>query len=186
MTAYWMARTSGPSAAISPAVRAAVASVDGDVTMTNFLTLRASFAFDRDFMDLEHSELGKHAKVAPLFAVIALLLSAVGLIAVVAYSVSQRTREIGIRMAIGATGEDIRLLILREGLIPVVVGVVIGVAISLAANQLLRAQLVGVSPTDPLVMAGAPALLVLVAIVASQLPARRAVAVDPVVALRAE
>jgi predicted permease len=184
LTAYWMARTSGPPAAIASAVRAAVEAVDSDVSLANFLTLRESFAFDRDFMDLEHSELGKHAKVAPVFAIIALLLSAVGLIAVVGYAVSQRTKEIGIRMAVGATSTDIRRLILRQGLVPVAVGVVIGVTLSLAANQLLRAQLVGVSPTDPVVLTSAPALLVMIALLASQLPARRAVAVNPVVALR--
>ena len=186
MTAYWMARTSGPPASIASAVRAAVAAVDPDVSLANFVTLRESYAFDRDFMDLEHSELGKHAKVAPVFAIIALLLSAVGLIAVVGYSVSLRTREIGIRMAIGATGANIRRLILREGLVPVGIGVIAGMALSLAANQLLRAQLVGVSPNDPVVLMSAPALLVFVALCASQLPARRAVAVDPVVALRSE
>jgi putative ABC transport system permease protein len=137
-------------------------------------------------MDLEHSELGKHARVAPVFAIIALLLAAVGLIAVVGYSVSQRTKEIGIRMAIGATGSDIRRLILREGLPPVAIGVVIGIVLSLAANQVLRAQLVGVSPYDPGVMTVAPLMLTLIAVVASLLPARRAAAVDPTVALRNE
>jgi ABC-type antimicrobial peptide transport system permease subunit len=137
-------------------------------------------------MDAEHSELGKHAKVAPVFAGIALVLSALGLIAVVGYSVDQRTREIGIRMAIGATPVDIRRLILREGLAPVAAGVAGGVVLSLFANQLLRSQLVGVSPSDPIALIAAPALLTVVAILAGQLPTRRATRVDPVIALRAE
>jgi predicted permease len=186
LNAYWMARSTGDPGAIAAAVRVAVEAVDRDVALANFLTLRASFAFDRDFMDLEHSELGKHARVAPVFAIVALLLAAIGLIAVVGYSVSQRTREIGIRMAIGATRSDIRGLILRDGLPPVAVGVIVGVALSLTGNQLLRAQLVGVSPHDPIVMTAAPLILTVIAVAASLLPARRAVAVDPVVALRNE
>jgi predicted permease len=186
LTAYWMARTNGDPVAIASAVRTAVESVDRDVALANFLTLRASFAFDRDFMDLEHSELGKHARVAPVFAIIALLLAAVGLIAVVGYSVSQRTREIGIRMAIGATSTDIRRLILRDGLPPVATGLVAGIALSLGANQLLRAQLVGVSPYDPIVMTAAAMTLTVIAVMASLVPARRAVAIDPVIALRTD
>lgn len=184
LSAYWFARSSAPATRLAAPVREAVEAVDPDVQIASLGTLRASFAFDRDFMDLEHSELGKHAKVAPIFAGIALLLSMIGLIAVIAHSVSQRTKEIGIRMAIGATTTDIRQLILREGLSPVAIGVVAGIGLSLAGNRLLQSQLVGVSPHDPFVMTAAPILLVLVASVASQLPARRAASVDPVVALR--
>lgn len=186
LTAYWMARTTVTPSAVAAAVRAAVQSVDPDVTLSNFLTLRESFAFDHDFMDAEHSELGKHARVAPVFAVVAVVLSGVGLIAVIGCSVRQRTKEIGIRMAVGATATDVRRLILKEGLIPVSLGVAAGLSLSIAANQLLRSQLVGVSPNDPLVMFAAPALLIAVALAASQLPARRAMLVDPVVALRAD
>ncbi len=181
---YWLARTTVPATLVADALRRAAESIDADVPVTNFATLEQSFAFDRDFMDLEHSELGKYAKVAPIFAGIALLLSAIGLIAMIAHSVGQRTKEIGVRMAIGATGPDIRRLILREGLSPVAVGVVAGLALSLAVNRLLESQLVGVSPYDPGVMTAAPLLLTLIAVAASLLPARRAVAVDPVVALR--
>jgi predicted permease len=184
LAAYWLARTSLPPEHVARLVRAAAESVDPDVPVSNFLTLKASFAFDRDFMDAEHSELGKHAKVAPVFAVIALLLSAIGLVAVIAHAVSQRTKEIGIRMAIGATTANIRRLILGEAMWPVAIGVVTGLALSLAANQLLRSQLVGVSPNDPLVLITAPLTLTLVAILASQIPARRAAAVDPVITLR--
>ena len=184
LSMYWLARSSGSADLVAAAARRAAESIDADVPVANFATLEQSFAFDRDFMDLEHSELGKYSKVAPIFAGVALLLAAIGLVAVIAHSVSQRTKEIGVRMAIGATGPDIRRLILREGLSPVALGVLAGLALSLAVNRLLESQLVGVSPYDPGVMIGAPLILTLIAAAASLLPARRAVAVDPVVALR--
>src|SRR5439155_18793907 len=112
------------------------------------------------------------------------LLSAVGLFAAIAHSVTQRTKEIGIRMAIGAVAADVRRMVFREGMVPVVIGVVAGLATSLAVNRVLQSQLVGVSPYDPVTMIGAPLVLIVVALVACQLPARRAVNVDPVIALR--
>jgi putative ABC transport system permease protein len=130
--------------------------------------------------------LGKHALVAPVFAAIALLLAAIGLTAVIAHSVTQRTKEIGVRMAIGAAARDISRMILREGMSPVVIGMMLGLAASLAVNRILQSQLIGVTPYDPVTMAGASALLILVALAACQIPARRAMRVDPVVALRHE
>jgi ABC-type antimicrobial peptide transport system permease subunit len=135
-------------------------------------------------LDAEHSELGKHAKVAPIFAVVALLLSGTGLYAVIAYSVSQRTKEIGVRMAIGAAAHDIRHLIFREGLRPVMLGLLVGLTMSLAVNRILQSQLVGVSPDDPVTLASAPAVLILVALIACQIPSRWALRIDPAVALR--
>jgi predicted permease len=184
--AYFLLRTSLPPNQLAPAVRADVHSVDPDVVLEDFGTLQASFAFDRDFMDAAHSELGKHAKVAPVFAVIALLLSAIGLSAVIAHSVSQRTKEIGVRMAIGAGASDVRRMILREGMSPVAVGMMFGLAAAVAVNRILQSQLVGVSPYDLITLIGAPALLSLVALIACQIPARRAMQVEPVVALRHE
>jgi putative ABC transport system permease protein len=137
-------------------------------------------------MDAEHSELGKHATVGPVFAVIALLLGAIGVAAVLAHSVSQRTREIGIRMAIGAAARDIRRLVVREAMRPVAAGVAVGLVSALALNRILQSQLVGVSPYDPATLIGAPLLLIAVALIACRLPVRRAVCVDPVVALRHE
>ncbi len=135
-------------------------------------------------MDIEHAEMGKHAAVAPIFAVMALLLAAIGLYAVIAHSVSQRTKEIGVRMAIGAAAEDIRRMVLRDGMSPVAIGMILGLAASLAVNRILQSQLVGVSPYDPVTMVAAPAVLILVALLACQIPARRAMNVDPTVALR--
>ena len=135
-------------------------------------------------MDLEHAELGKYAAAAPVFAAIALLLAGVGLYAVVAYAVGQRTKEIGIRMAVGAAQSDIRRLVLREELVPVAVGLAVGLAVSFAANRVLRVQLVGVSPFDLATLMAASSLLIIVALFACQVPSRRAMRVDPVVALR--
>jgi putative ABC transport system permease protein len=137
-------------------------------------------------MDAEHSELGKYSTAAPVFAVVALLLAATGLVAVVANSVAQRTREIGIRMAIGAAPRDILRMILTEGLRPVGTGLAAGLAASVAVNRVLESQLVGVSPSDPLVMVTAPAILLITALVAFRIPVQRALGVDPAVALRHE
>ena len=184
--AYFLVRTSAPPEQVTQAIRAEVEQVDPDVALEGFGTLKASFAFDRDFMDAEHSELGKHAKVAPVFALIALLLSAVGLSAVIAHSVSQRTKEIGVRMAIGAAARDVRRMILREGMSPVVIGTLLGMAAGFGVNHVLQSQLVGVSPYDLVTMAGAPVVLNVVALIACQIPAHQATQVEPVVALRHE
>jgi putative ABC transport system permease protein len=148
--------------------------------------LKANVAFDRDRMDVAHGELGKSAVAAPIFALIALLLASIGLSAVVAHSVTQRTKEIGVRIAIGAAASDIRRMVFQEGMRPVALGLIAGVAVALGVNRILQSQLVGVSPYDPVTLAAAPAVLVLVALVACQIPARRAIRVDPVVALRHE
>lgn len=182
--AFFLVRTGVPPSQIAAAVRRAVQTVDRDVTLEEFDTMEASFAFERDFMDAEHSELGKHAKVAPFLAGVALLLAGAGLYAVIAYSVSQRTKEIGVRMAIGAASHDIRRLIFREGLRPVMLGLLVGLMMSLAVNRILQSQLVGVSPYDPVTLATAPAALILVALIACQIPSRWALRIDPAVALR--
>jgi ABC-type antimicrobial peptide transport system permease subunit len=135
-------------------------------------------------MDLEHSALGKHATMAPVFAGIALLLSVVGLMAAVAHSVSQRTKEIGIRMAIGATAHDISRMILREGMTPVAVGLFVDVIAAGGAKRLLQAQLVGVSPSDPATMIVGSIVLLVVALTGCRIPVRRAIRVEPVLALR--
>jgi putative ABC transport system permease protein len=113
-----------------------------------------------------------------------LVLAAIGLYAVIAHSVGRRTREIGVRMAIGATVEDIRRMIFSEGMLPAAVGTILGLAASLAVNRVLQSQLVGVSPYDPATIASAPAILALVALLACGIPARRAMNVDPAIALR--
>ncbi len=182
--AFFLLRTRVPAEGVAPSVRAAVEKLDRDVLLADFTTLKDHLGFDRDYMDFEHSELGKYSAVAPVFALIALLLGAIGLYAVIAHSVSQRTKEIGVRMAIGAVGEDIRGMIFRDGMLPVAIGLILGLAASLGVNRILQSQLVGVSPYDPVTMTAAPAILILVALLACQIPARRAMNVDPAIALR--
>jgi putative ABC transport system permease protein len=120
------------------------------------------------------------------FAATALLLAAGGLYGVIAYLVTQRTREIGVRLALGARRSDIFSLILGHGFRLVLAGVVLGLAGALAATRLLSGLLYNTSALDPLIFGSVAALLTLVALIASCLPARRAINVDPVVALRAE
>ena len=184
--AFFLARTGVPPDHVARTVRAEVQKLDPDVILEDFTTLKASFAFDRSRMDLEHGEMGKYAAVAPIFALLALLLAAIGLYAVIAHSVRQRTKEIGVRIAIGAASHDIRRLIFGEGMRPVALGLVVGLTVSLAVNRILQSQLVGISPYDPVTLATAPAVLILVALLACHIPAQRALRVDPAVALRHE
>jgi predicted permease len=184
--AFFLARTSGAAEPIAAAARAALQDLDAGVGLDYFGTLESTFAFDRDFMDAEHSELGKYSKAAPAFAAVALLLAAVGLVAVLAHSVAQRTREIGVRMAIGAAPRDIRRMVVGESLQPVALGLATGLVAAAAVNRVFASQLVGVSPSDPAVMVAAAALLVITALGACRIPVRRALRVDPAVALRHE
>ena len=119
-------------------------------------------------------------------AALATLLAAIGLYAVLAYSVSQRLREIGIRMALGARGSEVRTMVLAQTSRIAVVASVVGVVLAIGVARVGQAMLYGVTPLDPRVQGGAAMLMLTVAFVASLLPARRAAAVDPVQALRAE
>ena len=121
-----------------------------------------------------------------LFAVVALALAAIGTYGVLAYAVAQRTRELGLRVALGAQAADVRRMVLGEGARLAGLGLGLGVAGALAARQLLASQLFGVAPTDLATFAGVVGLLAAVALAACYLPARRATRVDPLTALRAE
>jgi putative ABC transport system permease protein len=121
-----------------------------------------------------------------IFASIALVLASIGLYAVNAYSASQRSQEIGIRIAMGATASDIHKLVFVQGMLPLGIGLTIGLAASVAANRLLQSALVDVSPTDPITLVVASGVLALSGTVGCLIPARRAMRVDPVVALRHE
>ena len=121
-----------------------------------------------------------------VFASSALLLAAIGIYGLMAYSVEQRTQEIGIRLALGANTGDVRRMVIRQGMRLAVVGLVIGLASSFGLARVIANLLFGVTPRDPLVFTAAPLLLAAVAFIGVYLPARRAVRVDPVIALRAE
>jgi predicted lysophospholipase L1 biosynthesis ABC-type transport system permease subunit len=121
-----------------------------------------------------------------LFAALALLLAAVGIYGVMSYSVEQRTREIGIRAALGAGQRDTVMLVLRQSLRMAVIGAALGLAASFGLTRLLRAELYGVTPSDPLTFATVPLILLAVAVAAAALPALRASRVDALVALRHE
>jgi putative ABC transport system permease protein len=120
------------------------------------------------------------------FAMIGLLLASIGVYGVLAYYVSQRTREIGVRAALGASGRQIAAMVVRQSMLPIGAGVILGVAGSLASGRLLQQFLFQVKPGDPQVIAAIVGLLIVVGLLASWLPARRAAAIDPLVALRDE
>jgi predicted permease len=122
--------------------------------------------------------------VLGLFGVTALLLAAVGLYGIVAFAVAQRTREIGIRVALGAGSTDVLRLVIRQGIVLVGIGLLVGIPLAWGAGRLISGFLLGDGPGDPLVFVGAAALLGLVALLATWAPARRAARVDPNVALR--
>lgn len=182
--AWFFARAPNVFDGLMDAVRAQASSVDAALELQELATLKASLGFGLTQARQEYTELSKQAAIAPIFAGVALLLAAIGLYAVVARSVAQRTKEIGVRMALGAEARAIRWLVLVEGTVPVALGLLVGVAGSLAVNRLLQSQLVGVSPHDIFTLALAPLLLTFVALVGFLLPLRQAVSVDPTIALK--
>jgi putative ABC transport system permease protein len=121
-----------------------------------------------------------------IFAVVAMLLAAVGLYGVMSYSVAQRTKEIGIRMALGARRPDVVALVVKQGMALVLMGIAAGTTLALGMTRLISGMLFGITATDPLTFAAVVALLGAVAFLANYLPARRAASVDPMVALRYE
>jgi ABC-type antimicrobial peptide transport system permease subunit len=124
--------------------------------------------------------------LAAVLGAFALVLATVGMFGVFAYAVRQRTREIGIRMALGARPAGVVALILRGARAPLVVGIALGLPAAWALSRLFASMLFGLTPADPIAIGGATVLLVLVAHTAAWLPARRAARVDPVIALRSE
>lgn len=169
----------GAPSSVIPAVRIAVQQMDANLPVLGARTLAEQVR--RSLWDSRQG-----ATLAAAFGAVALLLAAIGLYGVVSYTMSRRTREIGIRIALGAGQSDVMGMVLRQGLARVGIGLVFGVAGSAAASQLLRKFLYGLNPTDPIAWIGVSLVLAGVALAASWLPAWRASQVDPVVALRYE
>jgi len=177
--AVFYLRTAVPPLALAPAARQAVAAVDPNIPLNRCSTgvgvRNRRIQRERMFVTLCGS-----------LAALAVLLSCIGLYGLMAYHVARRTGEIGIRLALGATRRQIAGPILREALTLAGIGLVIGLPLTLALTRLIRSNLYGVAPSDPVTLGGAVVLLLMVAVIAAWLPARRAAKVDPLVALRYE
>lgn len=176
--AWIVARTRVPPAGLTNAFRHEVQALDAGLPLYGpmAITERMERFWDSRF----------YGSLFLIFAAIALLLASIGLYTVIAHAVSQRTQEIGVRMAIGATTRDILGLVFVQGMIPLGIGLAIGLAASLGVNRLLQSMLIQVSPSDPITLAAASAVLILAAALGCLVPALRAMRVDPVVALRHE
>ena len=174
-----VARATSDPTSLAVAIKGAVQEVDKDQPIHNITTLEKVVANSTSQRRFNLLLLG-------VFASVALILAAVGIYGVMSYSVTQRTHEIGIRMALGATPTDVLRLIVGQGLTLALIGVSIGIGAAFAVTQVLESLLYGVSATDPMTFAGTALLLGAVALAASFIPARRATKVDPMVALRYE
>ncbi len=172
-------RTADEPAQALPILRRAVSSIDPGVGVYDAMSFE-------DYMGASVFPQRVAASLLSVLGVIALLLAAVGLYSVMAYSVTQRTHEIGIRMALGGQRSNVMGMVLKKGLALTTIGLVVGVAVALAASQVVASLLLSVSATDPSIFAGAALFLIAVALTASLLPAQRATKVDPLVALRYE
>jgi putative ABC transport system permease protein len=172
-------RTTGNPRAVESEVGRAVVAVDNNLPLPTVQTVNESLAWFT-------SEPRFRAELFGLFSVLALLLAAVGIYGVLSQRVSQRIQEIGIRVALGARRDDVLKLIIGEGLRLTLIGIAIGIAGSLALARFLSSMLYGVTSTDPLTVAAVSFLLMLVALLACYLPARRAMRLDPLIALRCE
>jgi len=172
-------RTTMDPAGLAPALRAAIKDVDATQPVTDVRTIA-------DIKDEYLSGDRMRTWLLAVFSSLALLLAAVGIYGVISYSVAQRTQEIGIRTALGATQSRIVALVLRQASLLIGIGLAIGIGAALALTRLMSSLLFRVAPRDPLSLALAAALLAVAGLYAAYSPARRAAAVDPIRALRVD
>jgi putative ABC transport system permease protein len=176
---YLVVRTKSEPDSVTALLRNEVAAIDPDQPLSSVLTMQQRIS----------------ESVAPrrfnmfllsLFAGLAVLLASVGIYGIMAFSITQRTHEIGVRIALGARASDVFRMVLRNGFSLAVIGVLLGLAIAFATTRLLSSLLFGVSATDPWIFVVDAVLLIAVALVACYVPARRATRIDPLEALRYE
>jgi ABC-type antimicrobial peptide transport system permease subunit len=172
-------RAPGGIAQVAPALRQAILSLDGSLSLTPVISLRR-------YTSLGILPQRVAASITSVLGFLALLLSGVGIYGVVAVAVSQRTREIGVRMALGAGRRRVLGLILRSGVGLAVPGLAVGALVAVAVGYLMRFLLLGLSPVDPVALLGVAGVLMAVVMAAAWAPARRASNVEPVEALRSE
>jgi hypothetical protein len=172
-------RASGSTEAIAPALRNAIHGVDPNLPLRDAVAVSA----------LHERGLSRErlvTRIASALGLLALLLVGVGLYGVIAYSVSRRTNEMGVRLALGASGRDVSWLVMRDSLATIVAGLALGGALSAPALKLTQRLVFGVDPHDPRTLAGSAGVLLVVGVVAALLPALRASRIDPIEAIRAE
>jgi len=172
-------RATGEPGALVAALREAVRSVDSNLPLTRIKT-----QVEQADQTLRMERL--FARLLTFFGLLALLLAGIGLYGVMAYSVAQRTQEIGIRLALGAQGWDVLRLVIGQGMVLALIGVAVGLGGAIGLTRLMKTLLYGVSATDPLTFVVIALVLTTVALLACWIPARRAAKVDPMIALRCE
>jgi predicted permease len=174
-----VARTSGDPGALASTIKDTVWAIDRNLPVSEVLTMD-------EVVNQANAEPRFEMMLLGVFAGVALVMAAVGIYGVMSYSISRRTHEIGIRVSLGASRSEILVLVLRQGLLLALTGSAAGIVGALLLARLMTKLLYGVPPTDPLTFGGVAALLLMVALIASYIPARRATHVDPIVALRYE
>jgi len=174
-----VARTSGDPRSLAPAIRSAVWSIDSDTVVGEIQTMR-------NVLSTSVGQRRFQVMLIAGFAASALLLACIGIYGVVSWSVARRRNEIGVRMALGATSGNVRRMLVVQGLRPVIVGIILGIAAALASGRLLNSLLFGVSARDPWTICAVAVTLAGVAALACYLPARRTTLNDPLEALRYE
>src|SRR5262249_22249317 len=177
--AVFEVRTAGAPAGAMGSIREAARQIDPNLPLTDVST-------QIEQVEKRFQQEKLFAQAYALFGALALVLASVGLFGLMSYSVSRRTNEIGVRMALGAQPRDVLRLVLGESMILVAIGAVLGLAAALASARLIAAQLFGVPPTDLSAVAAAIGIMCAVSAFAGYLPARRAARIDPMVALRYE